>query len=171
MRWSEIDSQVCSIARTMTLFGDKWTLLIIRQAFRRVRRFSDFQRTLGITRHRLSDRLNKLVEAGIMSKHLYDENRQHYEYHLTEKGMDLFPVLMTLVQWGDKWLCDGDGPPIVFRHHQCGHIAEPTYACNHCAHDLKAQDMTPELGPGVLAKIERGEIITDDPAHEKEIVN
>ena len=170
MRWEEIDSQVCSIARTVSIFGDKWTLLIIREAFRRRSRFSDFQKALGITKHRLSDRLNKLVDADIMKKHLYDEKMQRYEYRLTEKGMDLYPVLMTLVQWGDKWLGDGDGAPIVFRHLSCGHVINPTFACDHCAHEISAKDMKPELGPGVKRKIERGEMHTVDPEHINEIV-
>jgi DNA-binding HxlR family transcriptional regulator len=170
MRWEEIDSQVCSIARALTIFGDRWTLLIIRDAFRRVRRFSDFQKSLGITRHRLSDRLNRLVDADILTKVLYDEKMSRYEYHLTEKGMDLYPVLMTVVQWGDKWLCDGDGAPILFEHKPCGHVSSPRFACDHCAHDIHARDIKPVLGPGVLNKLERGELSTDDPEHDNEIV-
>lgn len=170
MRWEEIDSQVCSIARSLSIFGDRWTLLIIRDAFRRVKRFSDFQKSLGITRHRLSDRLNRLVDAEMMVKVLYDEKMSRYEYHLTEKGMDLYPVLMTVVQWGDKWVCDSDGPPIMFEHKTCGHVSSPQYACEHCAHEIRAKDMKPVLGPGVEKKLERGELSSDDPDHLHEII-
>ncbi len=170
MRWEEIDSQVCSIARGLSIFGDRWTLLIIRDAFRRIRRFSEFQKSLGITRHRLSDRLNRLVEAEVLTKVLYDERMSRYEYHLTEKGMDLYPVLMAVVQWGDKWLCDGDGAPIMFQHKPCGHVSSPHFACDHCAKDVHAKEMKPVLGPGVERKLERGELSTDDPERMHEIV-
>ena len=91
MRWEDVDSQICSMARALAIFGDRWTLLIIRDAFRRVKRFSHFQKSLGITKHRLADRLNRLVEAGIMIKVPYDESGKRFEYRLTEKGIDLYP--------------------------------------------------------------------------------
>ena len=161
MRWDEVDSQVCSIARTLALFGDKWTLLIIRDAFRRVRRFSDFQKSLGIPKHRLSDRLNKLVDNGVLKKMLYDEKRLRYDYRLTPKGLDLFPVLMTFVQWGDRWATDEDGSPVVFRHSDCGKISEPKYVCNQCDKPVVAKSFQPEVGPGISKKIHRGEMKTD----------
>ena len=157
MRWEDIDSQVCSIARALAIFGDRWTLLIIRDAFRKVRRFSDFQQSLGITRHRLSDRLNRLVEAGILEKRLYDEKRERYEYRLTEKGLDLYPVLMSVVNWGDKWVCDGDGSPVIFKHKTCGHQTRPKMVCDVCDQEIDARDIEPGVGPGVVKKIERGE--------------
>ena len=161
MRWQEVDSQVCSIARTLAIFGDKWTLLIIRDAFRRVRRFSEFQKSLGIPRHRLSDRLNKLVDAGVLKKILYDEKRSRYEYRLTPKGLDLFPVLMTFVQWGDHWATDEDGSPVVFRHTTCGEISQPKYVCNHCEEEVSARTFQPEVGTGIAKKLLRGEMSAD----------
>lgn len=158
MRWEEVESQVCSIARALAIFGDRWTLLIIRDAFRRVRRFSDFQKSLGITKHRLSDRLNRLVDAGIFEKKIYDEKRGRYEYQLTEKGLDLYPVLMTVVQWGDKWVADEDGAPVVFRHKSCGKTMNARLVCDQCDEDIQAKAVLPEVGPGVTSKIERGEI-------------
>ncbi|TNC81043.1 MAG: transcriptional regulator [Oleiphilus sp.] len=157
MRWEEIDGQVCSIARALAIFGDRWTLLIIRDAFRRVRRFSDFQKSLGITRHRLSDRLSRLVEYGILEKRLYDAKRARYEYRLTEKGLDLYPVLMSVVNWGDKWACDGDGSPVVFRHLACGQPTHPKMVCDVCDEPIDAREIRPEVGPGVLKKIARGD--------------
>jgi len=157
MRWKEIDGQVCSIARSLAIFGDKWTLLIVRDSFRRIRRFSDFQKSLGITKHRLSDRLNRLVEVGILSKDIYDEKRARYEYRLTQKGLDLYPILMTVVQWGDKWTLDKDGPPVIFKHTKCGHISTPKYVCNACDEEIDAKSIEPMVGPGIDNKIKRGE--------------
>lgn len=170
MRWKEVDSQVCSIARTLAIFGDKWTLLIIRDAFRRVRRFSDFQKSLGIPKHRLSDRLNKLVDTGVLKKVLYDENRSRYEYRLTPKGLDLFPVLMTFVQWGDRWATDQDGSPVVFRHLTCGEVSQPKYVCDQCDEPVDARNFQPEVGSGIAKKISRGEMSTDDQGRLNEII-
>ena len=150
MRWKKIDSQVCSIARSLAIFGDRWTLLIIRDAFKKIRRFSDFQSSLGISKHRLSDRLNRLVDAGILEKKMYDEKRSRYEYRLTEKGIDLYPVLMSVVNWGDKWASDENGSPFVFRHKSCGELTKPKLMCNICDEEINARDIVPELGPGSL---------------------
>lgn len=158
MRWQEIDTQVCSIARALAIFGDRWTLLIIRDAFRRIRRFSEFQASLGITKHRLSDRLVRLVDEGILNKVLYDEKRSRYEYRLTQKGLDLYPVLMTIVQWGDQWACDEDGAPINFIHDKCGHATHPRCVCNVCHEEIHAKELVPEVGPGITKKLERGEL-------------
>jgi len=158
MRWEEIDTQVCSIARALAVFGDRWTLLIIRDSFRKIRRFSEFQASLGITKHRLSDRLVRLVEEGILDKVLYDEKRSRYEYRLTQKGLDLYPVLMTIVQWGDQWACDGDGAPINFIHENCGHVTHPKCVCNVCNEEIHAKELVPEVGAGITKKLERGEL-------------
>jgi len=159
MRWEEIDSEVCSIARALAIFGDKWTLLIIRDSFRRIRRFSEFQKSLGITKHRLSDRLSRLVDVGILSKDLYDARRSRYEYRLTDKGLDLYPILMTVVQWGDKWTCDGDGAPLEFLHKGCGHVTKPRYVCDVCEHDIDAKSIIAEVGPGIEKKIKRSDSV------------
>lgn len=161
MRWEDIDTQVCSVARALAIFGDRWTLLIIRDAFRRVRRFSAFQESLGITKHRLSDRLNRLVDEGVLRKELYDDNRARYEYRLTQKGLDLFPILMSVAQWGDKWVCDSDGTPLTFTHNDCGQITHPKFICDCCGGDLHAKNLTPETGPGIQKKVDRGELLID----------
>jgi len=158
MRWEEIDTQVCSIARALAIFGDRWTLLVIRDAFRKIRRFSEFQTSLGITKHRLSDRLTRLVEEGILDKVLYDEKRSRYEYRLTQKGLDLYPVLMTIVQWGDKWACDDDGAPINFIHESCGHVTHPKCVCDVCNEEINAKLLIPEVGSGIANKLDRGEL-------------
>jgi len=158
MRWEEIDSQICSMARSLAIFGDRWTLLIIRDAFRRIRRFSDFQKSLGITKHRLSDRLNRLVEADILEKVPYEGSQKRFEYKLTAKGLDLYPILLSVALWGDKWECDEDGPPVAYVHKTCGKTTQPRYTCDHCEQEILAKEISPQAGPGVLKKIERGEL-------------
>src|SRR3954452_12019614 len=101
MRWNELSEENCSMARTISVIGDRWTLLILRDCFLRVRRFEAFQERLGITRHILADRLRKLVKAGVLERPLYQSNPRRFEYRLTAKGLDLHPLLMSLVHWGD----------------------------------------------------------------------
>lgn len=155
MKWEEIDSQTCSMARSLAIFGDRWTLLIIRDAFRRIRRFSDFQKSLGITKHRLSDRLNRLVDANILEKVPYDENQKRFEYRLTQKGLDLYPILLSVALWGDRWESDEDGAPVVYTHKDCGHDTQPHYVCDHCQKEIHAKAIIPKAGPGVLKKLKR----------------
>ena len=112
--------QVCSIARTLEVLGERWTLLIIRDVFNRRRRFDQIQENLGIARNVLSARLARLVEEGILEKRRYQERPPRYEYFLTEKGLDLWPVMVSLLHWGDRHLADGTGPPMLIRHKACG---------------------------------------------------
>src|SRR6266511_5373666 len=95
-------NQNCSIARALELVGERWTLLIIRDAFLGLRRFDQFQRSLGVARNVLTDRLNRLVEEGILRRVPYQERPVRFEYRLTDKGRELWPVMMTLMQWGDR---------------------------------------------------------------------
>ncbi len=157
MRWDEIDSQVCSVARSLSIVGDRWTLLILRDCFLGVRRFDALQLSLGIPRHRLSDRLSKLVEHGVLRKELYQDKPPRYEYRLTEKGLDLYPVLLGLARWGDKWEADADGAPVEYVHINCGHVMTPTLVCDHCDQTIDARSVKPRIGPGLKQKFERGE--------------
>src|SRR5256885_2200425 len=104
MRWDAVGEMPCSVARTLSVVGDRWTLLIVRDAFRGVRRFGDFEKSLGLTRHRLADRLGKLVRHGILSRERCDERPARFEYRLTDKGKALQPILLSLVAWGDRWM-------------------------------------------------------------------
>jgi DNA-binding HxlR family transcriptional regulator len=142
--------QNCSIAGTLELIGERWTLLILRDAFHRVRRFEDFQRRLGIARNVLSNRLQTLVDAGILERRLYQEHPARYEYRLTEKGIDLWPVLMALVHWGDKYLAEG-GPPVLIEHRNCGGLVDEHLMCERCGAPLTARDTAPREGPGRVA--------------------
>jgi DNA-binding HxlR family transcriptional regulator len=112
----------CSIRRALDIVGEKWTLLVLREAFYGVRRFADFHRALGCARNILSARLKKLVDEGILCRHAYREpgSRMRYEYRLTEKGLELFPALVALMQWGDRFASETAGPPVEVRHRGCG---------------------------------------------------
>src|SRR5437899_929728 len=121
----------CSIARAMDLLGERWTILVLRESFSGVRRFDDIQQNTGAPRQVLSARLAHLVEHGILRRVPYQEpgQRQRYEYRLTEKGLDLYPVLAGLLQWGDKYLADQDGPSVVLTHKGCGEPVRVTLIC------------------------------------------
>ena len=137
----------CSVARAMEILGERWTFLILREAFYGVRRFSDMQRNLGIARNILSTRLQTLVRSGILERRRYQEEPERYEYRLTDAGRDLYPAMVTLMRWGDAHLCRDRGAPVVLRH-TCGHSADPVLVCSHCHEPLDPRDVTPEPGPG-----------------------
>lgn len=151
MRWRDIGEQTCSIARSLSVIGDRWTLLILREAFLRTRRFEDFQEHLGATRHVLADRLQKLVEHGIFERVQYQERPARFEYKLTEKGRDLYPVIVSLVGWGDRWMADEAGPPIELVHKGCGHQMMPVPTCPQCGEAVTARDVVARPGPALRA--------------------
>jgi len=146
MKWDDIDQQACSVARALSVLGERWTLLIIRDAFRGTRRFDDFQRSLGVTRHRLSERLGKLVDEGVLTRVAYMERPTRYEYRLTRKGLALYPVLMTLSQWGDDWMDDGNGPPQRYRHSLCGKQTRAVLSCDECGDPLRPEEVSAQAG-------------------------
>ena len=158
MRWQDSMNRTCSVARATSIFGDKWTLLILRLLFVKVNRFSDIQQSLEITKHRLTDRLKRLVEEGIIYKQLYDEKYKRYEYLLTEKGTDLYAVIITIGQWGDRWLLDGEGSAVEYIHTGCGQKADPALTCSSCGEKLTPQNICVDMGPGLKKKLENGEI-------------
>lgn len=151
MRWEDMQEEVCSVARTLSVIGDRWTLLVLRDAFLRTRRFEEFQKNLGIARHRLSERLKKLVEQGVMVKVQYQSSPARYEYRLTEKGIDLYPIIMMMVSWGDKWMDDGNGAPMIYKHKRCNQYFTPVISCSECGEPLNARDVSPQHGPGTIA--------------------
>ncbi len=102
MKWDRLEDEACSVARTVSVIGDRWTLLILRDCFRRIRRFDEFQSRLGITRHLLAERLRKLVRQGVLRRVAYQERPKRYEYILTQKGLDLHPIMMSIVHWGRR---------------------------------------------------------------------
>lgn len=140
--------EVESVERTLALVGERWTFVILREIFLGVRRFGQIARNLGIPRPTLAARLRSLVENGLLVQVPYGRNGERYEYRLTDSGRDLFPAVVTLMQWGDKHLPVPQGPPLVLRHQLCGQIAEARLLCSHCNQELTARNVTPEPGPG-----------------------
>jgi DNA-binding HxlR family transcriptional regulator len=143
----------CSIARTADLLGDRWTPLVLREVFYGVHRFDEFQRTLGIARNTLTDRLHRLVDDGLLAKQPYQTDPVRHDYVLTEQGSDFWGVLMAMSRWGDRWLAGEDGPPIVVHHTACGHDTHAEVVCAHCRAPLTADDTTLSLGPGYPATL------------------
>jgi DNA-binding HxlR family transcriptional regulator len=137
----------CSIARTMEVLGDAWGALILRDVFAGITRFDAIQADLGISRKVLTERLNHLVECGVLERRPYDR-RPRFEYVLTEKGTALFDVLMVMVAWGDKWLAGAAGPPVLYRHHACGEISRVDLRCAQCGEPMHAGDIDVLPGPG-----------------------
>ena len=145
-----------SVARTVGVIGDRWTFLILREAFFGVRRFSELARNLGLSRKILSERLQKLVAYEILERRPYQIDPERHEYVLTRVGRDLYPAIVALLRWGDEHLAGDEGPPLVLRHRICGKNAAPRLVCSHCGEEILAEDVQPEPGPGArIAAVER----------------
>jgi DNA-binding HxlR family transcriptional regulator len=142
------ENQVCSAARALEVVGERWTMLIVRDAFLGVRRFDDFQRELGVARNVLADRLNRLVEEGILERRAYQERPERFEYRLTEKGIDLWPVLVSLMKWGDRHDPAEDGPPTLIVHRDCGGEVDAHLRCERCGAEVDARSAAAKPGPG-----------------------
>ncbi len=136
----------CSVARTLDIVGEWWTLLVVRDIMMGQRRFEGIQADLGIARNILSDRLNTLVAHGVVDRVLYQEHPERYEYRLTEKGADLFPIIAALMTWGDRWAAP-DGPPLEMRH-SCGARGHATVVCSECGETMGIGDARMKAGPG-----------------------
>lgn len=141
---------MCSIARTLEIVGDRWTLLIVRDALRGVRRFEDFRTRLGIAHNVLADRLSRLCAAGILQRSLYQRRPDRYEYEVTEQGLELWPVIMSLLMWGDRHLAP-DGPPLLTLHRGCGGRLTPLFTCSDCGACLGPEDVELRQGPGAVS--------------------
>ena len=156
MRWDELDKQPCSVARTLAVIGDRWTLMILRDCFLGVRRFDIFEQRLGITRHVLSNRLRKLVEYDVLTKTPYQQQPLREEYRLTERGLDLHSIVLALVSWGDKHMADKRGAPLLHRHNKCSQIMHPVTVCSECHEPINARDIKIEIGPDWIGEDEFG---------------
>lgn len=138
----------CSVARATQLLGDHWVPLIMRDAVQGVRRFDDFQRSLGVARNILSDRLDRLVEGGLLERKSYQDRPPRSEYVLTEMGRDLFPVLASLAAWGDRWLDGGSGAPVALHDETRGHDMRASVVCAECGEPIRLADVEFRVGPG-----------------------
>jgi DNA-binding HxlR family transcriptional regulator len=143
----QYESQVCAVARTLEAVGERWTLLIVRDAFRGMHRFAEFHRSLGVARNVLTARLHLLCEYGIFERRSYGDRGRRAEYWLTDRGRDLFPVIVSLMQWGDRYLAQ-NGPPRIVQHRGCGGTARATAVCDTCDQTLRPQDVRDLPGPG-----------------------
>lgn len=151
MEWVDVPNDACSTWRTLQLIGDRWTMLVLRDLFNGVRRFDDFQRHLGVARDVLTRRLSGLVDAGLVSREPYREQgqRARHEYRLTKAGKDLRPVLVALMEWGDRWLPAEAGPALVLSHQDCGEPVGVKIVCR-AGHDA-GRELVMHPGPGARA--------------------
>ncbi len=140
------------MARTLSVIGDRWTILVLRDCFLRVRRFEDFQQSLGIARPVLADRLQKLLDNFVLTKVAYQEKPARYEYRLTPKGLELYPIIMSIVRWGDTHMADKKGPPLYHRHHGCDHRFHVVQVCSECGEEVFPREVTVERNPAVFPK-------------------
>jgi DNA-binding HxlR family transcriptional regulator len=145
--WTElewVDNDACSVARTLDIVGDRWSILVLREAFLGVRRFEVMQRHLGIARNVLTDRLNRLVDAGILRREQYSERPPRSEYRLTEAGIDLWPTIVALLQWGNRHLPNPSGA-ITISHKACGEETTFSLHCDSCGAPVTARDVEGHL--------------------------
>jgi DNA-binding HxlR family transcriptional regulator len=137
----------CSIAQCVEAVGDRWSMLILRDCFLGFTRFDDFQRRLGISRNILHQRLVKLVDAGVLNRVPYCDHPARYDYRLTERGLDLWPVLAAMRQWGDRHAAP-DGPPVEIFHPACQSSTHLDFVCGSCGEKLHPGNVTARPGPG-----------------------
>ena len=146
MQRTQFSEMACSIARTLDVFGEPWSPLILRDVWVGIRRFDEIQADLGISRKVLTERLKLLVETGVLGRQQYSERPARSEYVLTQKGTELVDLLMVMVKWGDRWTAGEAGPPVLYRHHACGEIAHVELHCSACDQPMSAD--TVDLLPG-----------------------
>lgn len=148
MRWNELESEPCSVARSLAVIGDRWSLLILRDCFLGIRRFESFQARLQISRTILRDRLNHLVEYGVLERRQYEDKPPRHEYRLTDSGKALHPVMLAIVHWGDTYMRGADGPPLIHTHTACGRDFVPVTTCSECGEPVAPREVAVRAGPG-----------------------
>ncbi|MFJ9714112.1 winged helix-turn-helix transcriptional regulator [Streptomyces sp. NPDC101234] len=148
MRRTSFDSWPCSIARTVDILGDGWTLLVLREVFYGESRFDGFIDSLGIARNTLTDRLRRLEGMGLLQRRAYQTEPVRHEYLLTDKGRDFFGVLAAINAWGDRWQTGDEGVPVIMHHAACGHDTQAQVVCSSCGEPLRHEDMSVHTGPG-----------------------
>jgi DNA-binding HxlR family transcriptional regulator len=148
MLGNEYESQTCSVAGTLDVVGERWSLLIVRNVMLGLRRFDEIQENLGIARNVLQTRLTRLLDQGVLEKRLYQERPARYEYRLTEKGLDLWPTIVALMQWGDRYAVPAGGPVVLLEHRGCGGAVDGHRVCEACGEKLSVRDVRATPGPG-----------------------
>lgn len=140
--------RVDSVERFLSHAGDAWTFLVLREAFFGVRRFDEFQRNLSAAPNILTDRLKKMVAHGVLAREQYQDRPPRFEYRLTEKGLDIYPAIVLMMRWADRWLDEGKGAPLRLVHATCGKTSRPVLVCDVCREPVTARTMTWRPGPG-----------------------
>jgi DNA-binding HxlR family transcriptional regulator len=146
---TSFDRMTCSVARTLDVVGEWWTPLIVRDLSLGISRFDAIQRDLGISRKVLAQRLERLLEHGVVERAAYQHNPVRYDYALTEKGADLAAVILAMTAWGDRWVFGDEQRPMLFRHASCGAETSPVLTCSSCGDVLRPGELTPLAGPGL----------------------
>jgi DNA-binding HxlR family transcriptional regulator len=144
------DDQICSVARALEVVGERWTLLVIRDAFLGRRRFSEFEASLGVSKKVLAERLERLVDEGVLERRRYQERPERFEYRLTDKGRGLWKVLAHLMQWGDEHYASEEGRPRLLVHRGCGGEADDRLHCARCGAALERDDVELVAGPALV---------------------
>ena len=150
---SDYPGQICSIARSLEVIGERWSLLIVRDVMNGNRRFDELQKGLGIARNVLSARLQRLVDEDILERRPYQTSPERFEYFLTEKGLDLWPALVALLAWGDRHSPAPGGPPMLIVHKECGGRVSDRGVCESCGEVLYARDARAMPGPGIATPL------------------
>jgi DNA-binding HxlR family transcriptional regulator len=143
------DASNCSVGRAVALVGQPWVVLIMREISQGLHRFKDIQEHLGISRSVLSDRLELLFDHGVIEHREYREpgQRRRREYHLTQKGRDLYPAITALREWGDRYLADPEGPSLLVTHRDCGARVHTRMICD-AGHTVAPEELERTPGPG-----------------------
>ncbi len=143
--------QICSVARALEVVGERWTLLIVRDALLGLTRFDDLLRSIGVARNILTDRLRRLVEAGVLERVEYQQRPSRFEYRLTPMGRELGVAVVALMHWGDRHFADPSGPPRLTRHRHCGGPLDVQLQCRRCGEAVDGRDLEVLPGPGLPA--------------------
>lgn len=139
MKHAELAEKECAIARTWAVIGERWTMMILREFFRGARRFEDIEAKLQLGRNTLADRLQMLVSEGILEQRPYQDRPVRSEYVLTPKGEDLYPVVLAMLRWGNRYKVDE--PPLQLMHKTCGHVIDPVTVCDGCKEEIRRRDL------------------------------
>jgi DNA-binding HxlR family transcriptional regulator len=166
MLGNDYKDQTCSIAAALEVIGERWSLLIVRDVLLGVRRFDALQKDLGVARNVLQTRLERLIEHGVLERRRYQEHPPRHEYFLTDKGLDLWPAIVALLQWGDRYAPAPGGPPVLLEHRGCGGAVDSHRICERCGERLGPRDVIAKAGPGarpdsLLRRRESGVALVD----------
>ncbi len=148
MQRTDFAAMPCSIARSLPVVGDPWSVLVLRDVHVGIKRFSELQENLGVSRKVLTERLAHLLEEGLLERRPYSDRPPRHEYLLTPKGQDFVNVLLAIAGWGDRWTTGRAGPPALYRHVTCGQVTQVEPHCAACGEIMSAADVEVVPGPG-----------------------